>query len=351
MFTAVLRGSAPRFARRPALPAVTVPVVTVLVVTVLVAALAGCGDGADAGGQGAPANVTEIRVAVSPLASVLPVHVAELNGMFERNGLRIKRTEGQDLPVFAAALTQGDYDIVLSVPTIALVGASRGLDIQVVSRLQRSSAAEPGTVWITKDPSIDSVARLAGKTIAVPALTGQITDSLVYLLQRSGVDRDEVKFVQVPFATMGDQLQAGRVDAVVAPPPFSTALAAQGLQIHDDVVAAAVSAATDGRVEDGMTALFASSTRFAAENPELIRAFRRSLTEAIDYLRVNEAHARTLLQTWLKMPPEVARSTPLPSWEVEITPQDLQPYVTISKAVGTIKREPDVDALVWQDGK
>jgi NitT/TauT family transport system substrate-binding protein len=161
-------------------------------------------------------GTAEIRIAVSPLGSALPIHVAETRGIFERNGLRVQRTEGTDLPGFAAALDQGQYDIVLSVPTIILVAANRGLDALIVSRLSKSSAAQPGTVWITKDHQITSIDQLRGKTIAVPALTGQITDSLVYLLQRSGIPRDQVKFVQIPFAAMADQLKAGRVDVAVA---------------------------------------------------------------------------------------------------------------------------------------
>lgn len=285
-----------------------------------------------------------------PLGSTLPVHAAISKGIFERNGLRVELTEGQDPALFTAGLAKGQYDLAMSVPTIVLVAAERGLDVQVVSRMQRSTPENPGGGWFTKDRSIDTFAKLKGKKIGVPALTGVITDSLVYLLKKNGVDRDEVKFVQMPFATMGDQLKAGRVDAVVAGIPFSHKLAASGFRRHGDVVAAAVKDASGGRVNSGMTALFVSSSKFARENPDTIRAWRKSLNEAIDYLQSHEAEARRMLQTWLKMPPAVAESAPLPSWQVEITPQDLQPYVTISKAVGTIKSEPDVNKLVWQDG-
>ena len=322
------------------------PVSAVLAIAIVVA---GCSSG-EAKAPTAMPKVTEIRVAFSPLGSTLPVHVADQKGIFERNGLRVKRTEGESLPVFAAALAHGQYDIVLSVPTLVLVGDSRGLDLQVVSRLQRSSAAEPNSVWVTKDRSIESLAQLKGKTIGVPALTGVITDSLVYLLQRSGVGRKEVKLMQLPFASMGDHLKAGRVDAVVSAIPFNTGLAARGFRIHEDIIVRAVTDASGGKIDTGMTALFASSPTFARENPDAIRAWRKSLNEAIDYLETNDAEARMLLQTWLKMPPEVAQSAPLPSWEVEIMPRDLQPYVEISKTVGSIKREPDVNALVWQDG-
>ena len=268
--------------------------------------------------------------------------------MFERNGLRIELTEGQDLPVFMAALAKGQYDIAQGVPTLVLIGAEKGLDLQVVSSMQRSSRERPNGVWITKDPSIDSVAQLEGKTIGVPSLTGILTDSMVYLLQRSGVERNEVKFVATPFPTMGDQLEAGRVDAVVATIPFSSAIAARGFRLHDDVIVEAVRGASGGAVETAMTSVWDTSRTFAQEHSETIVAWRKTLTEAIAFLNSNESEARAMMQEWLKIPAEVAQRAPLPDWAVEITPQELAPYITISKAVGSTTTDPDVNSLVWQ---
>ena len=128
----------------------------------------------------------------------------------------------------------------MSGPTLVLIGAEKGLDLQIVSSLQQSSLDRPNAVWITRDPSITTVAQLKSKTVAVPSLTGIIIDSLVYLLMRDGVPRDEVKFVQAPFAAMGDQLAAGKVDAAVASIPFSAAILSRGFHAHDDVIVEAV---------------------------------------------------------------------------------------------------------------
>ena len=305
----------------------------------------GCGeDSAAPSGQ----NLTALRVAMFPAGATLPVHAAITKRLFERNGLRIELTEGQDLPVFMAALAKGQYDIAQGVPTLVLIGAEKGLDLQIVSSIQRSSRERPNGVWITKDPSIDSVAQLEGKTIGVPSLTGILTDSMVYLLQRSGVERNEVKFVATPFPTMGDQLEAGRVDAVVATIPFSSAIAARGFRLHDDVIVEAVRDASGGAVETAMTSVWDTSRTFAQEHPETIVAWRKTLTEAIDFLNSNESDARVMMQEWLKIPAEVAQRAPLPDWAVEITPQELAPYITISKAVGSTKTDPDVNSLVWQ---
>jgi NitT/TauT family transport system substrate-binding protein len=305
----------------------------------------GCGeDSAAPSGQ----SLTALRVAMFPAGATLPVHAAITKRLFERNGLRIELTEGQDLPVFMAALAKGQYDIAQGVPTLVLIGAEKGLDLQIVASLQRQSRERPNAVWITKDPSIDSVAQLEGKTIGVPSLTGILTDSMVYLLQRSGVERNEVKFVATPFPTMGDQLEAGRVDAAVATIPFFTAIAARGFRVHDDVIVEAVRDASRGAVETAITSVWSASRTFAHEQPETIAAWRKSLTEAIAFLNGNESDARVMMQEWLKIPAQVAQRAPLSDWAVEITPQELAPYITISKAVGSTTTDPDVNSLVWQ---
>ena len=115
--------------------------------------------------------------AIFPAGSTLPVHAALAKGIFERNGLRVEFTEGTDLPVFIAALAKGQYDIVMSVPTLVMIGVEKGLDLQIISSLQRSSSQRPNAVWISKDPTVESLEQLKGKTIAVPSLTGIIIDA------------------------------------------------------------------------------------------------------------------------------------------------------------------------------
>jgi NitT/TauT family transport system substrate-binding protein len=230
-----------------------------------------------------------------------------------------------------------------------LVAADHGLDVQVVNRMTKATADHPGTVWITRDPAVESIGQLRGARIGVPASTGQLTDSVVYLLQRAGVAKEQVTFVQTPFATMLDQLNAGRLDAAVAGAPFSTVMAAQGYRLHDDVVVSAVREASGGARDDGMTSLFASSSAFASTHPEAMRAWQESLHEAVDRLRNDDAEWRAELRSWLKMPPEVAGTASLPVWELDVTPADLQPYVTIARSVGSVEHDPDVNALVWQD--
>ncbi len=283
-----------------------------------------------------------------PAGNTLPVHVADTQGIFARNGLRVEVTEGQELPLFMAAMAKGQYDIAMSVPNLVLVGAEKHLDVQIVSSTAQQSRERPNAVWITRDPSTTQLVQLKGRRIGVPSLTGIIVDAMVYLLQRSGVDRDEVGFVPLPFTVMGDQLQAGHVDAVVATLPYSTAIEARGFHVHDDVIVEAVSDASGGTTDKAITTVWTTTRDFARERSETIRAWRTSLREAIDVLNGDEAQARSLMQDWLKIPADVLARAPLPDWTVDITAADLAPYVTISRSVGSIDNEPDVATLVWR---
>jgi NitT/TauT family transport system substrate-binding protein len=293
-------------------------------------------------------GLTPLRIAMFPSGSTLPVHAAQVNGLFEHNGLRVELTEGMDLPVFMAALAKGQYDIVMSGPTLVMIGVEKGIDLQIISSLQRASAQRPNAVWITKDAGVESLSQLKGKTIAVPSLTGIIIDAIVYLLSRDGISRNDVKFVQTPFPTMGDQLAAGRVDAAVASIPFNNTIAARGFRMHDDVVVDAVREASAGSVEAAMTSVWAASRKFGREHAETVSAWRKSLSAAIELLEGDPALARQMMQDWLKIPAGVIDSAPLPDWDVAVTPEEMAPYITISKSVGSTRGDPDVNMLVWQ---
>ena len=93
-------------------------------------------------------QLTTLRVAMFPGGASLPVHAAVEKGIFEQNGLRVELTEGPDLPVFMAALAKGQYDIVMSVPTLVMIGARKALmcrSFRVCSARRRSAPTPCGS--------------------------------------------------------------------------------------------------------------------------------------------------------------------------------------------------------------
>ena len=89
------------------------------------------------------------------------------------------------------------------------------------------------------------------------------------------------------------------------PFPSYTAIAARGFQAHEDVIVDAFKDASGGNIDTAITSVWTTTGTFAREHPETVAAWRKSLTQAIEFLNANEREARALMQSWLKIPADV----------------------------------------------
>lgn len=317
----------------------------VAAITMTVGAV-GCGsDDSDTTSQGSSGGTPTGSVPFTAGFGTLPVHVADTQGFFKKNGLNVKLTEGLQLPTYVAALGR-QYDIAMATPSGFLDAASKGLKVQAVSHVQVVDNAHKNQVIVTKGP-VSSLAALKGKRVGVPTLTGASAQSLLYMAKQDGLEAKDLKLVQTDYPNMADQLKAGRLDATMSAIPFYSGLEADGYTVGADLMVDAVTAASKGETTAGIGALFAATPEYAAENPDVIEKWRASLDEANKWIAANEGKARELVKTWLKVPDAVAKTAPLPAFAVDITAKDIQPYVTIAESVGGLKPGLDVSKLVW----
>lgn len=308
------------------------------------ATLTGCG-GDDAETAAERGGTPTIRVPYTPGFGTLPVHVADVKGFFRKNGISVKLSEGIQLPTYLQALGR-QYDIVLATPAGLIAAADKGLDAVAVSHVQTVDDEHENQVLVSKEP-VGSVAELEGKRVGVPTLTGTSALAVLYLAKQEGVDPKRIRLEQADFASMADQLKAGRLDALVSAIPFYSALAEQGYVVGEDMVVQAVKLASGGKATTAIGGLFASSKAFVEQQPEAVKAWRASLREANEWIAANDAEARELLVSWLNVPESVARTAPLPGFEVDITAEDLAPFVEISRSVGGVEGDVSARDLVW----
>jgi NitT/TauT family transport system substrate-binding protein len=267
------------------------------------------------------------------------------NGYYAANGLDVTLTEGLDLPTYLAALDR-QFDIVMSTAPIYLNAVAQGVPVKIVSGIQLTVSDPPSNPLLTKNPAINSVADLSGKTVGVPTLTGASAAALQYLLQKNGVDPNSVHLVVVPFAEQKDQLDAGRIDGALSAPPFYVPLLNGGYRNVVDTTAEATKQAMGDPQAVSLNAFFVASDTLVQQHPEVYRAFRKSLQQGIDWMKGNK-DSRTLLQQWLQLTPEIAAISPEPVDASEVTPQQLQPWITILTQSGTLKGTiPDPKILI-----
>jgi NitT/TauT family transport system substrate-binding protein len=152
------------------------------------------------------------------------------------------------------------------------------------------------------------------------------------------VDAGTIRFVEVPFPNMGDQLKASNVDAVEALEPFTGALLAAGnLSLGDPLMAAG---------DEVLFPFWISDGAWARANRPIIKAWIDALTEAKTYMDANPAETRAILAKYSRLPPAVVEKVPLPTYRFTIKPAELEVWINVLKELGHLTVPVDPTKIV-----
>lgn len=170
-------------------------------------------------------------------------------------------------PAEVEALFSGDIDIgyIGPVPAISANVKSNG-DVVVLS-----GASQGGAVLVKrKDAGIETVADLAGKTVAIPQIGNTQHLCLLHLMEENGLKTvgkgGDVTVSAVANADVANMMDRGDIDAALVPEPWGTTLLEQGAEIlldYDEIY-------MDGQYD---VAVVVVRKEFMEENPELVETF------------------------------------------------------------------------------
>ena len=214
----------------------------------------------------AQAQTHELRLLLPPSNSSLPLLL--LADQDPIRNVDIQATMYQNHAQALALLLRGEADLLLT-------GTSQGWE----NYLSGSPLLMVGTqVWGvsfligSKDcPPIESVADLAGKSIALPFPGSPLDFQTRFLLQHYGLDPDrDLKLIYSPPPQTAALLLKGQIDAAPLPEPLASELVInRGLQRFLDYKQAWASA-HGGDPKSPQVSLF-TTRKFAAENAELLQ--------------------------------------------------------------------------------
>lgn len=288
--------------------------------------LAGCSSG-----DGNSSKADSIKLVLVPATVSVVPYIAAEKGFFKKNGLDVKVSLNQNLGTFAPSLGR-QYDIAWGTPGDVIAARAQGLGIEVIAGAYRdTSKNQQAQIFSAAGGGITDIAGLKGKRIATPTLAGTLYLSLLTSLQKAGVSPKDVKFVEVPFPNMLDQLKAGRVDAAAVIQPFVGSFRAAGqTALGDPFVDIA---------DPALAGMWTASSDWVKKNPKQVNAYRMALDETVTWIGANEDEARTLIARLLKLPAEVAKSVPLPDWTSSVAGSDLDPWIDAVSKSGAVDGE------------
>ncbi len=225
-----------------------------------------------------PLEPVTIELAMLPHFSL--VHVAEARGYFREEGLAVTLRPHQFGKVALASLTAGQGDLATSAETPLVFAELSGHRLSILASigLSRKNMA---VVALTR-AGISGPGDLKGKRIGVTrASSGEFF--LDTFLLRHGLERREVRFLDLRPEEMEGALASGRVDAVATWNPTALLLQRrfgdQALSFYEDELYSE-------------TLLLIGRRGFAEQRPEAARRVLRALLKAEGYFQDHPEEAR-----------------------------------------------------------
>jgi ABC-type nitrate/sulfonate/bicarbonate transport system substrate-binding protein len=197
---------------------------------------------------------------------------------------------GQEM---SKALQAGEVEIIGSAYSNFPVAVERGMAAKGVVGLtgDRTSKYSDQAVSVIarKGGGITKVEDLAGKKVGTP-IGGTADEYLTVLLQKRGVARDKVQFLNVPPGNSVSALQGGSVDAIAVWEPF-------GSLVEMKVPEAVVVSRGGGHI--GYFINMAVRDDVIEKSPDVVERYVIGVAEATWYTRKNPDEAAEISTRWI----------------------------------------------------
>lgn len=216
-----------------------------------------------------------------PMSSLFIVTLAK--GFFTAEGIEpVLQRHPYGKPALRSVL-DGAADIAIAGDTPIMFAATAGEKVRVLAVISTAERSE--AIVARRDRGISSPEELKGKTIGVTLGTTAefYMDSL---LTTRGVERRDVKVVDLGPDELAPALRKGEVDAVVAWQPalylIQTEMGGGGITFLDETIYSEIMC-------------LASHDRLIRSRPEAVRKVLRALVRGEDFIRENPQESRRLV--------------------------------------------------------
>lgn len=289
----------------------------------------------------AAAAGAKVKIGFTAVTGFLAGMVAADHGFFAKHGIDAELVPIAIGTTIPSAMVSDSIQVGGPTPTVVLQANDAGLDIVFLTAASVFPAADPAGLVARFGSDIKTIADVKGARVGIPGMNGFLHVMFRRYLKSKGIDDSDVRYIEIPFPQFPDALKSGRIDAYPAVDPFySRAIATKsGYDVANWF---------EGIPDGTLTVVFTATREWAEANPELVKGFRAAIAEATDFINdsKNEKAWRGSLAKHTRLPPPVVQKITKPNLSVEVTPQQVQFWIDLSKEQGLIKGNPVAANLI-----
>ncbi|BBB91139.1 MAG TPA: aliphatic sulfonate ABC transporter substrate-binding protein [Methylomusa anaerophila] len=281
----------------------------------------------------------EIHVAYQN--SSIIILLAKAKGMYDeefaKDGVAIKYDLYLSGPPMIEAFAGGRADFAHTGDMPPVSARSAGVDIKVISRAGYTPAGN--ALLIRPDAPYKGVSELKGKKIAVQ-VGSSAHHFLILLLQKNGVNPNDVDIVNLPASDHQAALETNNVAAVATWEPWTSVL--------ENAKAGKVLEDSSSGVKRYI-GVFLARNEFAQKYPEYTERILKVNEKAAEFMKKNPDEALELIAKESKLPVSaISRIVKDSNWDSQIVPEDiaaLQQVKDFLKETKVLKKDFDINEL------
>lgn len=263
----------------------------------------------------AAAEKTEIRLGLLPVLDVLPMVVAQQEGLFSAHNLDVEIIPVASAPERDQLIAAGQADGIMNELTSVLFLNKDKQQVQAI-RFARAATTDQALFSLVsgKASQLSTIDALKGQPIGISQGTviEYVTDRL---LDQAGFSAADKNFVPVP--KIPDRLALlgkGELKAATLPEPFVSMSLAQGdTVLLDDRALPAVS-----------FSIITFRTDFLQQHPEAAKAFLAAVEEAVQQINATPDKFSSLMVDQKMVPATLGSSFKVPSYPLAGVPSEVQ---------------------------
>lgn len=291
---------------------------------------------------GTPAVAQEkIRLIALPFSESLGAVIAEREGYFKAAGLEIEMTKMPGAAMMVPVLQSGRADIILSNTVTTLQAIEQGLDATLIapSAVVRRQPPDSTTALMVLKGGARTPKDLEGKRIAVNVINSTAWLYMVGLLDKFGVDRSKVRFVEIPFPQMNDPLLNKQVDAIGQVEPFKTVLLGTGKV--DAIGYSYVEVQPNADVTQ-----YIALTSWVKNHKEAAAKFARAVIKGSELANANEAATRQINMEFTNLNPALKDKVQIPRFGTAVNAEEVRKTMELMLKYGLLKKPIDISGRV-----
>lgn len=284
--------------------------VSILIFIVLLASLT-----LSACGPAAAPEPAILKVAILPVLDVLPMLVADAEGLYAKHNLTVEFVPVASAPERDQLITAGQVDAVMNEILSVMFLNQESIQVQAV-RFARAATAEQAIfkINVAKDAGISDVSGLKGVPIGVSQ--GTVIEYLTErLLQAEGFSADEIQLVAVPkIPDRMSLLASGELKAAMLPEPFSTLAVQSGAPVVLD----------DSAHPEYSHSILTFRKEVIDQQPEAVSAFLAAVEEAVALINADPQKYAGLMVEKQLVPAPLAETFRVPTYPTAGVPSQEQ---------------------------